>query len=78
MDVPTLVTARARLRPLVDDDSATLRAIVRTPAVARWWHGPDDTFPWDFDPDTTRWVIELAHAPEIGPARAVVGMIQAY
>ena len=77
-DVPTLVTARTRLRPLEDDDAATLRAIVRTPAVARWWHEPDDTFPWDFDADTTRWVVEIAHAPDVGPSGAVVGMVQAY
>ena len=75
---PTLVTGRTRLRPLADDDASTLRAMVRTPAVARWWHEPDDTFPWDFDPDTTRWVVEIAHAPDIGPAGAVVGMVQAY
>jgi aminoglycoside 6'-N-acetyltransferase len=76
--VPTLVAARTRLRPLEPDDEATLRAIVATPAVARWWHAPDDAFPFDHDPDTTRWVVELAHAPDVGPTGAVVGMIQAY
>ena len=75
---PLLVSARTRLRPVTPDDAPTLRAIVATPAVARWWHAPDDAFPLGHDDDTTRWVIEIAHAPELGPPGAVVGMVQAY
>jgi aminoglycoside 6'-N-acetyltransferase len=75
---PTLVSARTRLRPVDPNDAPTLRAIVGTPAVARWWHTPDDDFPVDVDDGTTRWVIEIAHAPELGPPGAVVGMVQAY
>ena len=77
-DVPVLVSARTRLRPVEPADEATLRAIVSTPAVARWYHPPGEDFPMDFDPDTTRWVIELAHAPDLGAAGSVVGMIQGY
>jgi aminoglycoside 6'-N-acetyltransferase len=65
------------MRPLHPDDSATLRAIVRTPAVSRWWHEPEDDFPFDADADTTRWVVEIAHAPTLGPVGAVIGMAQA-
>ena len=75
---PVLVSARTRLRPVVPDDAATLRAITETPAVARWWHPSGPDFPFDFDPDTVRWVVEIAHAPDIGAVGAVVGMIQAY
>ena len=75
---PTLVSARVRLRALDPDDAPTLRALVASPAVSRWWHPPDDDFPWDFDVDTTRWVVELAHAPDLGPSGAVVGMVQAW
>jgi aminoglycoside 6'-N-acetyltransferase len=75
---PVLVSARTRLRPVVPDDAATLRAITETPAVARWWHPSGPDFPFDFDPDTVRWAVEIAHAPDIGAVGAVVGMIQAY
>jgi aminoglycoside 6'-N-acetyltransferase len=75
---PVLVSARTRLRPLVPDDAATLRSIVESPAVARWWHAPDDGFPFDHEEGTVRWAVEIAHAPEIGPAGALVGMVQAY
>ena len=74
----SLVTARTRLRPLEPDDGPALRAILATPAVAQWWHAPDDDFPADADPDTTRWTIEIAHAPELGPAGATIGMVQAW
>jgi aminoglycoside 6'-N-acetyltransferase len=75
---PTLVSARVRLRAVSADDATTLLAIVAAPSVARWYHTPDDDFPFDFDDDTTRWVIEIAHAPELGPVGAVIGMVQAY
>ena len=75
---PQLVSARTRLRPVSPDDAPTLRAIVAAPAVARWWHPPGDDFPFDADDGTTRWVIEIAHAPELGPPGAVVGMVQAH
>jgi aminoglycoside 6'-N-acetyltransferase len=74
---PVLVSARTRLRPLAPDDVTTLRAILAAPAVARWWHPPGDDFPTDDDPGTLRWAVEIAHAPELGPVGAVVGMIQA-
>ena len=76
--VPVLVSARTRLRPVDVDDEPSLRAIVSTPAVAQWYHAPGADFPLDFDPDTTRWVIELAHAPDLGATGSVVGMIQGY
>jgi aminoglycoside 6'-N-acetyltransferase len=75
---PVLVTARARLRQVIADDAATLHAIVRSPAVARWWHEPDHDFPLDYDEDTVRWAIEIAHAPQLGPVGAVIGLVQAY
>jgi aminoglycoside 6'-N-acetyltransferase len=78
LDQPTLVTARLRLRPVEDADGATLRAIVTSPAVARWWHPPGDDFPFDLDDDTVMWVVELAHAPDLGPVGAVVGLVQAW
>ena len=75
---PPLVSARTRLRSVSRDDASALRAIVATPSVARWYHPPGEDFPLDFDADTTRWVIEIAHAPELGPAGALIGMVQAY
>ena len=75
---PQLVSARTRLRPVSPDDAPTLRAIVAAAAVARWWHPRGDDFPFDADDGTTRWVIEIAHAPELGPPGAVVGMVQAH
>lgn len=75
---PVLVSARTRLRPVEAADTTTLRAILATPAVARWWHAPDDDFPFDHEAGTWRWTVELAHAPEVGPAGAVIGMVQAY
>jgi len=38
---PTLVGPRVRLRPLADEDHASLGAIIADPTVARWW-GTDD------------------------------------
>ena len=39
---------------------------------------PATDFPFDVDADTVRWAVELAHAPDIGPVGAVVGLVQAY
>lgn len=75
---PTLVTSLVRLRPLERDDEATLRAILATPAVSRWWHPPGDDWPWDDETGTVRWAVELLAAANAGPAGAVVGMVQAY
>jgi aminoglycoside 6'-N-acetyltransferase len=75
---PELVSARTRLRPVQAEDGTTLRSILATPAVSRWWHAPDDDFPLDREAGTTRWTIEIAHAPELGAAGAVIGMVQAY
>lgn len=75
---PTLVTSLVRLRPLERDDEATLRAILATPAVSRWWHPPGDDWPWDDESGTVRWAVELLAAANAGPAGAVVGLVQAY
>jgi aminoglycoside 6'-N-acetyltransferase len=75
---PTLVTSWVRLRPLVPDDGPALRAILATPAVSRWWHPPDDGFPFDHEARTVRWAVELLGSAGLGPAGAVVGMVQAY
>jgi aminoglycoside 6'-N-acetyltransferase len=75
---PVLVSARTRLRPITPDDVSTMWSIIESPAVARWWHPPGEDFPFDVDPDTVRWLVELAHAPDIGPVGAVVGLVQAY
>ena len=73
---PLLVSARTRLRPVSPDDVTALRAILATPAVARWWHPPGDAWPLAADPGVTRWTVEIAHAPELGAAGAAVGMVQ--
>ena len=78
MDAPAdLVTARTRLRPVADDDAVTLRAILATPPVARWWHPPGEEWPGG-DAGVQRWTVELGSAPELGPAGAVVGFVQAW
>jgi aminoglycoside 6'-N-acetyltransferase len=77
-DSPVLVSARLRLRPVHPDDTITLRSIRAAPAVAQWWHEPDDDFPFDAEAGTTRWTIEIAHAPELGAAGSVIGFAQAY
>ena len=74
---PVLVSARTRLRAVEPDDAPALWTIVRSPSVARWWHQPAEDFPRDGDDDVVRWVVEIAHAPEIGPAGSVIGMVQA-
>jgi len=75
---PVLVSARTRLRPVHSDDTTTLRSILAAPAVAAWWHEPDDGFPFDHEADTVRWTIEIAHAPELGAAGSVIGFAQVY
>lgn len=77
-DGPTLRTARLLLRPVTEDDAPTLRALRRSPEVARWWHAPEPGWPLDAEPDTTRLAVELAGAPDIGPDGALVGLAQAY
>ena len=62
-DPPVLVSSRLRLRPVHADDTTTLRSILATPAVAAWWHEPDDDFPFDHEDGTSRWTVEIAHAP---------------
>lgn len=74
---PTLHTARLVLRPVTDDDAPTLRAIHRSPEVARWWHAPDPGWPFAPEPEATRLVVELAGATDIGPDGAVIGFVQA-
>jgi len=58
------------IRPLSDRDVAELRRIHSTPEVARWWGEPEDEFPADDDPDSTRMTIELEGR--------VVGLIDFY
>lgn len=56
------------LRPLAAGDEAELLRIHRTPEVLRWWDAPDPAFPWDEEPDTLRFTIEVGGA--------VAGLIQ--
>jgi aminoglycoside 6'-N-acetyltransferase len=58
------------IRPLSDGDEAELRRIHRSPEVARWWGQPEQGFPADDDPDSTRLTIELEGR--------VVGLIEFY
>jgi aminoglycoside 6'-N-acetyltransferase len=58
------------LRPLRPGDEAELLRIHSTPEVARWWHLPDEGFPWRDEPDATRFTIEVSGA--------VAGLIQFY
>jgi aminoglycoside 6'-N-acetyltransferase len=57
------------LRPLEAGDEPLLRAILATPAVARWWEPPPPGFP-DEDPQATRLAILVDGD--------VAGMIQFY
>ena len=51
--VVTILTGQlVVLRRLVAADGPTLRAILATPEVARWW-GPDEDPEWPFEPDST-------------------------
>jgi aminoglycoside 6'-N-acetyltransferase len=63
-----LTGKRISLRPIASGDEAELLRIHRTPEVRRWWDDPEAGFPWDDDPDCTRFAIELAGA--------VIGLIQ--
>jgi aminoglycoside 6'-N-acetyltransferase len=56
------------LRPLAPEDAQELRRIRATPQVARWWEPPEDDFPLDDEPDSTRLTIEVDGA--------VAGMVQ--
>ena len=56
------------LRPLAAEDAPKLRRIRATPQVARWWEPPEDDFPMDDEPESTRLTIEVDGA--------VAGMVQ--
>jgi aminoglycoside 6'-N-acetyltransferase len=75
---PTVLrTARLVLRPATEDDSATLRAIRRSPEVARWWHPPGTGWPGDaLTATTSRLAVELSGARTIGPDGAVIGLVE--
>jgi aminoglycoside 6'-N-acetyltransferase len=47
------------LRPLEPGDADELRRIHALPEVARWWDEPDDGFPREDDPESTRLVVEV-------------------
>ncbi len=75
---PVLVTARTRLRPVEPDDVPTLRAIRAAPAVAAWWHPAEPEWPFESFAGASTWTVEIADAPHLGPARAIVGFVRAY
>jgi aminoglycoside 6'-N-acetyltransferase len=58
------------LRPLSASDAAELLRIHSTPEVARWWHLPEEGFPWSDEPEAVRYTIEVEGA--------VAGLIQFY
>ena len=58
------------LRPLARADEAELLRIHLLPEVRRWWDEPEEDFPWEDDPHTTRLTIEVDGA--------VAGMVQFY
>src|SRR5215207_1498739 len=58
------------IRPLARGDEAALLRNHRAREVKRWWDEPEDGFPWEDDPDSTRLVIEVEGA--------VAGLIQFY
>jgi aminoglycoside 6'-N-acetyltransferase len=45
------------LRPLEQGDGERLREIRRHPEVHRFWGALEDDFPWEDEPDTTRYTI---------------------
>lgn len=45
------------LRPLAAGDEAELRRIHKLPEVVRWWDAPEEDFPWEDEPGTTRWTV---------------------
>jgi aminoglycoside 6'-N-acetyltransferase len=47
------------LRPLTEHDVPDLLRIHSTPEVRRWWDAPDERFPFEDDPETTRLTIEV-------------------
>lgn len=87
MSHPELRTPRLLLRPPLSSDLAALTAILREPAVARYWHSYDEervraellALPTEGEaPDPTVLVIESA-APAMalfGPPGQVLGVIQ--
>ena len=56
------------LRPLETGDTERLRAIRRTPEVARWWGPLEDGFPMTDEPEATRFTILIGGR--------VAGMVQ--
>jgi len=46
------------LRPLAKGDEAELLRSHNTAQVRRWWHAPEEDFPWD-EPSATRFTIEV-------------------
>jgi aminoglycoside 6'-N-acetyltransferase len=58
------------LRPLAAGDEPELRRIHETPEVMRWWDVPEEDFPWEEDPGSTRLTIEVDGA--------VAGLVQFY
>jgi aminoglycoside 6'-N-acetyltransferase len=46
------------LRALRDDDEPGLRRILAEPEVARWWEEPEPGFPFEDEPEATRFAIE--------------------
>jgi aminoglycoside 6'-N-acetyltransferase len=69
-DAPHLPGHGLLLRPAIASDGPALGAILRTPEVARWWgeHVDEDGWSEDTDPDTVKFVIEVAGA--------VAGLVQ--
>jgi RimJ/RimL family protein N-acetyltransferase len=53
------VTGALVLRPLAEQDAPELRRIHATPDVRRWWDAPDEGFPLEDDPESTRMTIEV-------------------
>ena len=72
-------SSRTRLRPVHADDTTTLRAILATPAVARWWHAPGRRLPVRPRGRTRGAGRSRSRTrPSSGRAGAVIGIVQAY